>query len=273
MSGLRRVEVDELAREPVGKYVAGATYAHFCAAPELWGVILWGRPNERDALALGRSLVLELAAPAVPHVSIVDASRIESGDPGAFHAAERYLTHYATALEAWVRRVALVRPAGLRGALVAGAYEVLPRPYPVAVFADADAALAWLDAEPASAALLGAVYADAAGVPPLVGTVRAYLHGHLADAELPAVARELGMSPRTLQRKLGEAGTTLKDEMIEARVRVARRLLVETDAPLTAIAYDVGCASLQHFSALFRRRTGESPSAYRARCRARAENA
>jgi AraC-like DNA-binding protein len=73
----------------------------------------------------------------------------------------------------------------------------------------------------------------------------------------------LGISERTLQRKLGEAGTGYLNELAEARVRAARRLLLESDAPLTAIAYDVGCASLQHFSALFRKRTGESPSAFR----------
>ena len=44
-------------------------------------------------------------------------------------------------------------------------------------------------------------------------------------------------------------------------------LLLESDAKLTSVAVEVGCASLQHFSSLFRKLTGESPSAWRARHR------
>src|SRR5579864_6994063 len=134
---MRRSTLEELARDPVGRWVGGETFAHFCAAPSLWGVILWGRPDAAQAIALGRSLVLELAPPSQPHASIVDASRLDGGDPSAFAAAERYLAHYGERLAAFVRRVALLRPSGAAGAMVAGAYEVLPRPYPVAVFGDA----------------------------------------------------------------------------------------------------------------------------------------
>jgi AraC-like DNA-binding protein len=75
------------------------------------------------------------------------------------------------------------------------------------------------------------------------------------------------VSERTLQRKLGELGTTFQHELSEARVRVAKRLLIDSEAPVTNIALDVGCASLQHFSALFRKHEGESPSTFRKRRR------
>jgi AraC-like DNA-binding protein len=42
-------------------------------------------------------------------------------------------------------------------------------------------------------------------------------------------------------------------------------LLADTDSALTEIAYDVGCASPQHFSTLFRRVSGVAPSTWRAR--------
>jgi len=261
-----------MAEAPVGRYVAGDTYAHFCAAPTLWGFILWGRPSRQHAMELYRSLVLELAPPAVPHASVIDASRLEGHDPSAFRAAEQYLAHYGAALHTWVVRQALVRPGGLGGAVVAGAFEVLPRPYPVGVFEDAGEAFTWMapaagDGWPADgAALLAAIHAEAAATPPLLGALRGWLD-HNLQAELPAAARAVAASERTLQRKLGDAGTSFKEELAEARVRAARRLLIETDTPLTAIAFEVGCASLQHFSALFRKRAGESPSAFRARHR------
>jgi AraC-like DNA-binding protein len=260
LSRVRPSTLDELARDPVGRWLAGEGWLHFCAAPTLWGVILWGRPGEPDAAQLGRSLVLELAPPAVLHASIIDASRLSGSDPSAFRAAERYLTHYADILKKWVSRVALLRPRGLPGATVAGAYEVLPRPYPVAVFDQPAAAFRWLEQPEVD---LDALYAEATGTPHVVGALRALLDQHLRGLSVAEAATTLGISERTLQRKLGEAGTGYLNELAEARVRAARRLLLESDAPLTAIAYDVGCASLQHFSALFRKRTGESPSAFR----------
>jgi len=168
-----------------------------------------------------------------------------------------------------VTRLALVRPSGMGGAIVAGAFEVLPRPYPVSVFGDVAAAFAWLREHDAAlpadgAALVESVAVQASGTPPLLGALRALLDGR-RDVDVAQAARRLGLSQRTLQRRLGELDTTFQDELAEARVRAAKQLLLDGDAPLTAIAYEVGCSSLQHFSALFRERTGESPSAFRKR--------
>jgi AraC-like DNA-binding protein len=273
---MRRSTIEELARAPVSRYVAGDSFVHFCAAPHLWGVILWGRPDRDQAVELGRSLVLELAPPAVPHVSIFDASRLEGAEPAAFGAAGRYLADFGDALGRYVRRLALVRPAGMNGAIVSGAFEVLPRPFPVAVWDDAADAMEWLarDQDPErdaswpadGAALIAAIHAEAAA-PPVLSALRAFLDDHLEGASLAAAARAIGVSERTLQRKLNASRTTFTDELSDARIRAAKRRLIDGDAPLTAIAFDVGCASLQHFSALFRRRVGESPSDYRRRNR------
>jgi AraC-like DNA-binding protein len=71
-----------------------------------------------------------------------------------------------------------------------------------------------------------------------------------------------------LQRRLAERDTTFQRELAHARVDAAKKLLIDTDASLTEIAFDVGCASLPTFSALFRKIVGESPSQWRARERA-----
>ena len=248
-------------------FVAGGTFAHFCKNGGLWGVILWGRPNEEDVRALVRTLHFELRPPAEPHVSVVDASRITGVDARVFGLLDRYVREQFEALARAVRRLALVRPAGVEGAIVAGFFEVLPRPYPVNVFDDLRAALDWLEVPASFADEMDALHAGAAQTPPLLGKLRAYLAAHLTDASVTSAARALTLSERTLQRRLGEAGTTFQLELVEARVRAAQRLLLDSDAPLTNIALDVGCASLQHFSALFRKATGESPSAWRARHR------
>jgi AraC-like DNA-binding protein len=268
---MRQSVLEDFARDPVGRYVVGETFVHFCAAPSLWGVIVWGRPSERDAQELGRSLVLELGPPAVPHASVFDASHLDGADPGAFRAAGHYLVRHHDALATWVHRVALIRPGGMSGAIVAGAYQVFPRPYPVVLFEDAAAAFDWLStgtgrAVPADgAAMLAALHATASGTPPVLGSLRGLLDKSLPGMPIQEAAHALGVSERTLQRRLREAGTTFKDQLADARIRAAKQMLIDGASRLTAVALEVGCASLQHFSALFRRRTGESPSAFRQR--------
>ncbi len=267
---MRGVSLDELRRDPVGGYVSGRCFAHGCVHPALWALVIWGRPDEEIALTLGRSLVVELAPPATPHSSIIDTSRLEGGESGAFRLLEAYLTHYADQLSRWVLRVALVRPRGLTGAIVSGAFEVAPRPFPVRLFDDPLVALRWLHDEmpfeprPAeAAAVVAELFAAAADTPPIVSELRVVLAGNLKSLSVDDAAQALGLAPRTLQRRLSDAGTTFQDQVADARVRAAQRALLESDAPVTAIAFAVGCASSQHLSALFKKRTGETPSQWR----------
>ena len=269
---MQRSSVEQLARDPAGRYVAGDSFVHFCADPGLWGVILWGRPDAAQAYELGRSLVLELGR---PHVAIFDASRLVGSDPGAFQAAERYLMTFSESLASAVIRLALVRPEGINGAVIAGAFDVLPRPFPVRVCDDAGAAFEWLAEarEPDGwwpddgAGFLDALHREVTRIPRTVPGLRDFLDANLIEVRLDGAARALGVSTRTLQRQLGEAGTSFTAEVSAARIRAARRLLIESEASLTEIAMEIGCKTLQQFSALFRREVGESPSAFRARYR------
>jgi AraC-like DNA-binding protein len=63
-------------------------------------------------------------------------------------------------------------------------------------------------------------------------------------------------------------GETPHQLRVAARIDRARRLLALTDRPVTDVCLDVGFSSLGSFSALFSRRVGQSPSAYRAGVRA-----
>lgn len=272
---MRASSIERLASSAPGRYVSGPSFAHFCLTEELWGVLLWGRPNEDETHKLVRSLLVELEPQVTAHGSVVDASRLESVDLGAFAVLDRYVREQRERLSRQVTRLALVRPEGMPGAVVAGFFEVLPRPYPVRVVETPNEALAFIreqypDAAPAEldlGAVLARVYAEAASVPPVIAALRAVLDERLSEIAIGSAACALGVSERTLQRRLSEAGTTFNEELALARVRVAQRLLLDTDAPLTSIALDVGCASLQHFSALFRRLTGDSPSAWRTKQR------
>ena len=261
---IRAERPGDFLRDPTGQVVVGRTWLHFCAHPRLFGVVLFGQPDRDDVVALTRSLVVELGRGIAPHGSLVDASRLERVDPGAFEVLHRYVREHHAALNERVTRLALVRPQGVEGAVVAGFYPVSGAPYPVELFEDAVAALAWLGEAGSALADELVEHADAArGKTPLLGGLRSLLLRRMVDLTLEEACRALGVSERTLQRRLQDAGTTFLSEVAAARLEEAKRRMAETEVSITAIALEVGFPSLQHFSAVFRRATGQSPSAWR----------
>jgi AraC-like DNA-binding protein len=259
-------DVDDYRDDPIGASLALPRALVFCARPTLWGFAIWGTPTEADLARIVPLLRLELSRTTPPHASLIDARRLESSDPRAFGVLSKYLRANFDAFRTQVTRLALVRPPGVLGATVAGFYQVAGAPYPVRVFDDLPAACTWLRA-PELAAQLDVAVADASDVTPLILQLRRWLDANLDDAALVRAAKALSRATRSLQRALGDAGTSFQAESDAARIRLAKRLLVETDSQLTEIAYDVGCASPQHFSTLFRRVAGMTPSAFRARSR------
>lgn len=77
------------------------------------------------------------------------------------------------------------------------------------------------------------------------------------------IARRLNMSPRTLMRKLRDAGLGFQDIKDELRRDLAIVHLGRDDVPLTEIGYLLGFSSPPVFHRAFRRWTGMSPGAYR----------
>ncbi|GGS24428.1 hypothetical protein GCM10010252_74530 [Streptomyces aureoverticillatus] len=114
------------------------------------------------------------------------------------------------------------------------------------------------------------------GLLPTVGKgfsagVKRWLDQNLgARYDLPALAREFGVSTRTMLRRFGdEAGETPLAYLHAARVRRARHLLETTDRTVASIAADVGYGNPGAFSGVFAKHTGQQPSVYRATFRRR----
>ena len=77
------------------------------------------------------------------------------------------------------------------------------------------------------------------------------------------VAAKLGLTRRTLQRRLSEHGTNFA-QLVEALLhKHAEELLGRTAKPVTDIALKLGYADMAHFTRAFKRWTGMAPSAYR----------
>lgn len=77
------------------------------------------------------------------------------------------------------------------------------------------------------------------------------------------VAAKLGLTRRTLQRRLSEHGTTFAQLAESLLQENAQSLLARTRDPVTDIALKLGYADAAHFTRAFRRWTGLAPSDYR----------
>jgi AraC-like DNA-binding protein len=259
---------DDYRAAPFGAYLAGRHALHFCAREELCGFAVWGRPDAEDLRRLERLLLLELAPDFPRHVSLVDASRLDGVDALAFAALGAYVRRNRARLAAQVARLAIVRPPGLPGATVSGFFVVEDAPYPVEIVSDAAAGLRWLgERDDRVAHALEQAVAAATGTAPVLVELRRLLDARPGRVPLPEAAKLLGASARSLQRRLRDAGATYQGEVAAAQIRAAQRLLLDSALPVTDIALEVGCATPQQFSALFRRLVGEPPSAWRARRR------
>lgn len=130
-----------------------------------------------------------------------------------------------------------------------------------------------------TATLLGlaARLAAAAEPPPaarresrLLGRFEALVEAHYAEHwPVADYARALAVTPTHLSRIVRAATGGPASKVIEMRlVHEARRHLVYTQAPITAVAYGLGFADPAYFTRVFSRAVGMSPREFRARAAA-----
>jgi len=81
-------------------------------------------------------------------------------------------------------------------------------------------------------------------------------------ASIESVAERLGTSVRSLQRQLGNLGTTYSEVLDSVRRRIAIDALRRGRESVTEIALNLGFSETSAFSRAFRRWTGRPPSAY-----------
>jgi AraC-like DNA-binding protein len=81
---------------------------------------------------------------------------------------------------------------------------------------------------------------------------------------LETTARQLHMSPRSLQRRLREQGTSHSELMQSVRIDIAERLVFDRKLSITEIAFLLGFEDLSGFRRAYKRWTGRAPS--QARC-------
>jgi AraC-like DNA-binding protein len=105
--------------------------------------------------------------------------------------------------------------------------------------------------------------------PSLSDRVRSHIAESLKRGEpSPAnVARALGTSERTLQRRLKDAGRSFAEILDATRRDLASRYLADEKLAVYEVAFLLGYAETSSFHRAFKRWTGEGPQEYRSRLR------
>jgi AraC-like DNA-binding protein len=85
----------------------------------------------------------------------------------------------------------------------------------------------------------------------------------LGEPTLARVAARLRTSERTLQRRLGQEGTSLQALLDELRRDLSLRHLAESTESIAEISFLLGFAEVRAFHRAFKRWTGSTPAAYR----------
>ncbi|TYC65073.1 AraC family transcriptional regulator [Stappia sp. BW2] len=78
-----------------------------------------------------------------------------------------------------------------------------------------------------------------------------------------AIAQDLGMSERTLYRRLAEEGLTYRDMLREAQTKLARELLAGSSCSIAEIAFLTGFSEQSTFTRAFKRWVGQPPAQFR----------
>jgi AraC-like DNA-binding protein/ligand-binding sensor protein len=102
--------------------------------------------------------------------------------------------------------------------------------------------------------------------PPVITRAKAYILEHQGeDLSLGQVARAVNASSFYFCKLFKKStGINFVDYLSRRRIEKARNLLLNPNCLVSEIAFEVGFQSLTHFNRVFKKLTGQSPSAYRA---------
>ncbi len=245
----------------------GRCFVFWQHSPELDGQVVWGHPDPDSLRLYVRFLDTGLVT---PHRSLVDMRAVSGVDYEGFDVMYQGVRDRQEGFARTITKQAILRPSGPIGAIVLGFYNLIQVRYPVNHFTDQADALVWLGVENRGQVLaeLAEMHEDAFRRPELIGRLRAHLVSNGGRGTPEQIAKTLGLSVRSMQRKLADLGTSLRDEVHAFRVDRAKKILIDSDNSLIVVADDAGFDSVRAFTEVFGKRMNESPQAFRLRARA-----
>jgi len=255
----RSSSLAEFAAEPIGHYLASATWLNLCARHDLSIQLIWGRPTDADIEALFASM-RELPR-TEPQAVLFDCSQLDDTTLGDALRRRQLLETRRELTSGGATRHALVCPSQATALFV----ESFGANSSNQLFRDFDAALDWLapTLTPEERAGIRAVRTGATATHSLLARLRQlFLREDVTKIDVAFAARQLGSSRRSLQRALAQQGTSFRAELLQSRLQRAKRELT-TGASVTWLAYELGFQNVQSFIRVFKQGTGITPGAWR----------
>lgn len=189
-----------------------------------------------------------------PFDVITDFRRVRSFHPLTFEVLARYVASRRDEYLAKIRAHAQIIPEGAVGATVAGFNVVVEQNktwFLAHALAEAVDRLG-RDDSPRVVAALDALADHVLHEPALLAQLRTVFEEN-PGIEAADAAKQIGMSLRTMQRNLGDLGTSFLESRDRVRVALAQRLLAESGQKADVIARRVGLESREGLWRLFRR--------------------
>ncbi|MFZ5439751.1 MAG: helix-turn-helix domain-containing protein [Myxococcota bacterium] len=249
------------------RYALGRCFCYWQDGARANGTFLWGKPLENDIADMEPYWSIGAGDRAWDgRAGFIDARGVAGIDALGFRRLLSYLMRTQHSLRG-VGSVTMVHGGGLVGVVTAGLLSVVRPPYPffavgVEQLREGFARVGVADLyEPTED-----LYRRVGEAPEIVSTVQAVLHQH-PQATTEELADHLGLSARTLQRRLDAAGTSLREVRQQHLLRQAEELLAATTLDLDAIAAQLGLSSASHLVQHFRRVHAMTPGEWRARNR------
>ena len=258
---MRAATLEEFRDAPIGRWTSFPSITAWVATPRLGGIVYSGFMTNVALLRELGDLPFHRALER-PYRAILDATAVTGVDASIFAFLVEHTREIAQATD-MVERVAFVRPAGLVGAVAVGVFHDHLAPNMEVRFVDTLAeAIDFVEADDHRAAIETMTRAVADST--LIVSLRRLLLEN-PRRTLDAVARELKVSTRTLQRACLDADTTFRDEVASARFAFSEQLLRATTDKIDAIARRAGYASSAAFSRRFQQVHGVTPTQFRAK--------
>jgi LacI family transcriptional regulator len=100
---------------------------------------------------------------------------------------------------------------------------------------------------------------------PYVSQAISFIREHVREnIQVEDILKTVSLSRRIFERRFRQTlNRTPHQEILRVRIDCIKKLLVETDRPLAAIAYEMGFPHPEYLSVIFKKETGLRPSEYR----------
>jgi AraC-like DNA-binding protein len=259
----RTTDADEYFGDPKHSLLSRSGF--FCSSPDGLTLTLWG-VGHADLQGVEDLLEIYAAVERArfpPRRQLVVLRHLRSISSAAMWRFVRYHERVSAYLRG-VTHEAVVRPDGVVGVVAEGFYRVVPHPADGRVFTALDDALQWVGID--DPAWVKAMLSEESNLrarlehrPELLDALWAPRFMALSIEEAAAA---LGLSTRTLQRRLRVLGTTFETLRLRATLDEAAARLVAGQS-IKEVAFGLGFSSPSAFSTSFRRTFGVSPEQWR----------